>query len=294
VTKIQHTFELTGGLGNQLFQISAARELVGEPLFDVSMLRKPFLAHPVDLDGLISPDQVIDSASNEGLFSWRAKNAVASRLAKLNKFGHFADRVFVRESRNSYDLLREQLQMATRPLRIRGYFQDSQFATAQQIQRIRDSLKTRSTITSPRSNVKLPFTAVHLRLGDFSDLKQSLPLTYFSSALERLEELNSLEKNVYLFSDNLDLAKELFEGAGLRQLDRLQPIHTSTPREMICMFGLANSAVISNSTLAWWAAKLSTSIEKVVCPVNWQKRPLPFHILDQDWLKVDLQEAPGK
>lgn len=41
-----HVIELMGGLGNQLFQLVAARQLLPNPIFDISMAIWPLNHHP--------------------------------------------------------------------------------------------------------------------------------------------------------------------------------------------------------------------------------------------------------
>lgn len=289
MTENTHIFELAGGLGNQLFQISAARELVDNPVFDISMLRRPFLNHPMEIRDVLKQDVVVDFANAEGIINWRIKNATLSRIAKISPHGKVGNRIFLRETESSYLKLRESLAKSKKSLRIRGYFQDPQFVSAKQIQRLRsevplpiDGQMGRLGLDSSDS-----FTAVHYRLGDFVVLGQNLPSSYFMRALEALRDNNALNRRVLLFSDALSEAYRELRVAEKRLDVKIQPVETSSPRQMISLFGLANSSVLSNSTLSWWAAKLSENLKMVASPRKWKRKETETQILDSEWLLIE-------
>lgn len=289
MTKVQHIFELAGGLGNQLFQICAAKHLSEHPKFDISMLRPPFLRHPVDLGGLVDSCDLIDTAASEGLTQWRLKNAFFTRIAKHGNFRKVGSRVMVEDTENSYLELKKMIQASSRPLRIRGYFQDSEFVTVEQIEFFRHRICPESIVdlNKLRLNLDSPSTALHYRLGDYTTLGKSLPSTYFEKALGQLHDQGYLHERILVFSDNLATAMQLIGDVGKKFKKKIQPVETSTPREMIALFGLSNSAVISNSTLAWWATKLSQTIEKVVSPSDWRSGSQKPKILEPEWITID-------
>lgn len=287
--KKKHIFELAGGLGNQLFQISAARELVEDPMFDVSMLRNPFLRHPVDLSGIVKDEQSIDIAKMEGMLLWRLKNAFYTRISKLNRSGRVGSRLFLEDKDLSLLELKEFLASSRKQLRIRGYFQDSQFVSHRQIEFFRKqiSLPTKTLLNQLDLESTEPFTAVHYRLGDLVGLGKTLPTTYFQRAFEALLGRNSIHRKILLFSDNLQLAMRNLNPVASQLGLNLKPASVRNPREMISVFGLADSSIISNSTLAWWAIKLSSSAKIVVSPLDWRNGDLSHRLVDDSWLVID-------
>jgi len=289
VTKIHHIFELAGGLGNQLFQISAAHYFTEEPKFDISMLRPPMLKHPIDLNGLVNPEDLVDFAAAEGLTNWRIKNALFTRLAKLSNSGRVGSSVLVQDREVAYLALTKLLEASKGTLRIRGYFQDMRFVSAKQIETFRNQISEISTTDLIKFQIgdKPPFTAVHYRLGDYLSLNRNLPPTYFRQAFEQLHEQGYLQKRVLIFSDDIVRAMKLIGDLGKKFQIQIEPMTIENPREMIAVFGLANSAVISNSTLAWWAAKLSRTVEKVVSPTNWRAGSEKSNLLDLEWVLIN-------
>jgi hypothetical protein len=287
VTKISHIFELAGGLGNQLFQISAAHFFTEEPKFDIAMLRPPMVHHPINLNGLVNPENLVDFAEVEGHTNWRIRNALFTRLAKLSNSGRVGSRVLVQDNEVSYLALTQLLQDSNRSMRIRGYFQDKRFVSAAQIEEFRSKILDFSTINLVRIKDSRPFTAVHYRLGDYLTLNRNLPLTYFEKAFEQLHEQGCLQKTVLVFSDDIVRATNLIGELGKKFKIQIEPLMTTNPREMIAGFGLANSAVISNSTLAWWATKFSKNIEKVVSPADWRDGSDKSNLLDSEWILID-------
>ncbi len=289
MTKIPHIFELAGGLGNQLFQISAAHFFTEEPKFDISMLRPPMVDHPIDLSGLVNPANLVDFAAVEGLTTWRIKNALFTRLAKLKNSGRVGSRVLVQDKEVAYLALTQLLETSSGSMRIRGYFQDKKFVSAEQIETFRTRISEFSTIDLLKLKMEdsLPFTAVHYRLGDYLRLNRNLPMSYFEKALEQLHEQGYLHKKILIFSDDIVRATKLMGDLGKKFKIQMRPMMIMNPREMIAVFGLANSAVISNSTLAWWATKLSRNIEKVVSPTNWRTGREMSSLLDSDWILIN-------
>jgi hypothetical protein len=195
----------------------------------------------------------------------------------------------VEDTENSYLELKKMIQASSRPLRIRGYFQDSEFVTVEQIEFFRHRICPESIVdlNKLRLNLDSPSTALHYRLGDYTTLGKSLPSTYFEKALGQLHDQGYLHERILVFSDNLATAMQLIGDVGKKFKKKIQPVETSTPREMIALFGLSNSAVISNSTLAWWATKLSQTIEKVVSPSDWRSGSQKPKILEPEWITID-------
>lgn len=285
----QHIFELAGGLGNQLFQISAARELVKSPTFDVSMLRMPFLMHPVDLSGLVKREQTVDLAMLEGLRIWRLKNAFFTRVSKFSPIGKVGSRLYLDDKGLNFSEIQEFLSSSHKQLRVRGYFQDPQFVSKRQVDFFRTQIPnpTRSLLSSLDLEPKELFTAVHYRLGDLISLGKALPPIYFLRAFSALLEKNALHRKILLFSDHPDLAATKLAPVASQLGLKLRPVENLNPREMLAMFGSADTAVISNSTLAWWAIKLSTSTNMVVSPWDWRNGDSSHKLVDDSWLIID-------
>lgn len=113
---------------------------------------------------------------------------------------------------------------------------------------------------------------VHLRLTDYLDLEEfGIPsVKYYLNAINEVITLSSVEE-IWLFSDQPDLAGEIFKTAGLpkiRVIDNLGLDDSEVWELMRC----GSAYVIGNSSFAWWAAKLSYQQNAiVVCPNPWFK-----------------------
>jgi hypothetical protein len=92
---------------------------------------------------------------------------------------------------------------------------------------------------------------------------------------------------VWLFSDDLELAKERASQAGIERIFT-PDVQALSPAEILTLMRFGSGYVISNSTFGWWAAKLSnTSNIEVVVPDPWfRKLEQPENLIPNDWIKV--------
>ena len=130
---------------------------------------------------------------------------------------------------------------------------------------------------------------VHIRLGDY--LQESdfgvIGKDYYKRALE-ICEAKKLGKKVWVFSDDISMARKLYfdafaENAVWFEDDKLSSAET------LELMRHGNAYVIANSTFSWWAAYLSYNSEKiVVAPSPWFKSlPSPLEILPADWVQIE-------
>ena len=105
---------------------------------------------------------------------------------------------------------------------------------------------------------------VHIRRTDYLKYGKrdiSLPIEYFKSQLESIENLKSYK--VFFVSDDIDFVKSYFG---------LKTNFVFSSNDDIIDFQLiknADIAIISNSSFGWWAAYLSEKKNTVIAPKNW-------------------------
>jgi hypothetical protein len=127
---------------------------------------------------------------------------------------------------------------------------------------------------------------LHIRRGDYKteDTFGLLGSNYYSSALEYLESKTS-SKNIWLFSDEPELAKEVLKFPSEMHI-RVIPEMELSSAQLLEIMKLGSAYVIANSTYSWWAAFLSMS-KHVVAPKIWFKDANgPSKLLPESWHKV--------
>jgi len=260
-----------GGLGNQLFQLSAGLNLLRnfncQPLFTDFFLR-----HRTWLDFGHSNDSsrklMIRELLNDDEFT--------------ESFGHFdAMAIAFRTLTGSNKVLREPdnrssifEHLTNETYVIRGWFQEYQF-----VSNIQDLLIARMRSTSRFRDVVSALVetsiAVHVRLGDYYHDQETrnhhglTEMSYYHNSIQHL--LRTIDaQRIVIVSDEPELALKLLCE---------DPFGTDIP--MTCVIGdehqdlatLANCAgiVISNSTFSWWAGFLGSVLHGslVVAPTPW-------------------------
>jgi hypothetical protein len=205
-----HEIILMGGLGNQLFQVSAGKCLElesGEKVnFTTSNIEKIGNSHGMDISKCFTLDDCLSKSkpiSKRKLRVLREINTISRKLkvADLNRY-YFSDEV-------GYDSTIFEL---PNPRKILGYFQSWRYF---------DSLTDFSflEIKKPMSNsfcaLDLEISnsecgAVHIRRGDYIKQGQTfglLSVKYYEEAIEQL----SLTKGstLYVFSDSVEIAESI-------------------------------------------------------------------------------------
>jgi hypothetical protein len=135
--------------------------------------------------------------------------------------------------------------------------------------------------------LRLPTIAVHVRRGDYVDLKKSFGLLdepYYVEALKRLQTAFP-EARIWLFSDNVELVKASFTHpiwkSALWFQNDLDPIET------MLLISNCDGLVLSNSTFSYWSALLSKRNALTVVPETWFRRlDCPEQLIPPSWMTV--------
>jgi len=278
---------LQGGLGNQLFQLSAGLNLLCnfncQPLFTDFFLR-----HRTWLDfgrsNSSSRKLMIRELLNDEEFTKNLGHLEAMAIAFRTLTG--SKKVF-REPDNRSSVF-EYLTNETYV--ILGWFQKYQFVSNIQdllIARMRSAPQFRDVVSTRVE----PSIAVHVRLGDYYHDQETrnhhglTGISYYHNSIQHL--LSSIDaQRIVIVSDEPELALKLL---------REEPFGTDIP--MTCTRGdehqdlatLANCAgiVISNSTFSWWAGFLGSVLHGslVVAPTPWLsvKSPADDDLIPPTW-----------
>jgi len=130
---------------------------------------------------------------------------------------------------------------------------------------------------------------IHVRQGDylFEDDFGILGPDYYSSALHEIGELIDVRK-IWLFSDTPTTAISLLPEEFHEQVRVIEEVDQS-PSNTLEVMRYGHSYIIANSTFSWWAAFSSYSHNTpVVAPSKWFKKiTSPNQIIPENWIRVD-------
>ncbi len=295
---------LAGGLGNQLFQISAALKLTAGEVFLHDFLNNARRNQNGDLEftDFRFPDRVKLVPSRPitrierkfinflygigaGIHSRKISilKSVALQLAPMVFRRILKTRVRVLVAVNLGDF---KFKFPDNEIVLVGYFQSwdwsqslADWARSGDFQLATEKIEFPISRKSENDFV----VCLHIRRGDYKN-EQSIGLLnkdYFNSAL-RIVLADRTEAEIWLFSDDTLDIHELIDSDFL-------PMIRVVPTASTCLtFQLmrsANAYVLSNSTFSWWAARASyTAKPLVVLPDPWFKELAPpAGIIPESW-----------
>ena len=244
---------LMGGLGNQLFQVSAA-------LWLKERLSSPVVLVPVDrrqARALHARQDLVDPRTF-GL-EWSPHAALWSKTVRF-------------WSPNLIDLTTKAWQLPIEVISpngqfIRGYFQTSELLPTI-VEGIIPPLRRRF-----ETEVEHEFVGVHIRLNDYLNRKAADfhgvtdPVWSLEQGLQLREELNI--SKIVVFSDSPNLASRICEPLKARDV---QFDNSESGWQVLAKMARSTALVMSNSSLSWWAGCFTSDRDRtanVVIPTPW-------------------------
>lgn len=253
---------LSGGLGNQLYQIAAGMylsKIINSELFVDDSSCKKLSTHNGDRLGNLG--YILPR------ISWldRVRYLFIPKL--LKKIG-FISKSYIRDIDLGNEFLLSDLSCGNYYLD--GYWQNCFYSIS-----VFDELH--STITLPKANSKYSdlidnashSVSLHIRRGDFlkSDGNFILPLSYFLDSLELLQSRYE-ELSIFVFSDDIDWCKNIL--SSVDEFSFFFVDDTCNELEDFYLIHKCDSKIISNSTFSWWAAFLGDDFKSLVLyPLTW-------------------------
>lgn len=257
------TCDLKGGLGNLLFQISAAYSL-----------------------GLDNQDSVyIDM--NSGVKSCTPHFTVVN-VYKDNIFCRLTDSP-LKDHKNHYQepTLRYSPIPYTPDLYIHGYFPCEKYFKhhRQEILNLfAPNPKTISYIDTKYGELlKRETVGIHIRRGDYVRLGITLSKEYYTQALSNFTD----GETIIFFSDDIPWCINAFDP------DRKKGyVFINGEKDFIDLYvmSMCKNHILSNSTFSWWGSWLSTGAKKIYAPDIWcEKSQTPDEFDDiycPSWIRV--------
>lgn len=255
--------KLVGGLGNQLFQYSAANflgiSLKAKVYYDTSFYSE---SHPNT------------TPRKYELFNFPSIDF--PKTTRPNVCISLKDYSF--SSQNYFSTV-ENLKQSDRDIYLDGYFQTYLF----------------SQIVSPKFIPSGPVNdgiAIHIRRGDYiSNLHANcfhgvLPLDYYKRAINLFSEVNE----VHIFSDDIEWCKQNVSFKD-KQLVFETPSDAYVDLIKISKF---NNLIIANSSFSWWGARLAEIRNPksfIVAPGHslWYNSPsdITKYLYSDKWIKIE-------
>jgi Glycosyl transferase family 11 len=290
--------QLTGGLGNQLFQYAAAKALslhheTGLLLDVSSFLREelPDLEVPRDFE-LYNFEGVTEKTINaaelvsDKKFSFLTEKRFERLLPKYRRsvfkepFYHFDVNFF--KSRHSVFL--------------KGGWQSFKYFNKYSTE-IAAALQLKKSIVSnvvktEAANSNEGVVSVHVRRGDY--LRKPIILEwhgimdkeYYAAAFEQIAKKTSIKKVLY-FSDEPDwVARELLP---LMPGEIVSNTIAATQYEDFYLMQHCSHNIVANSSFSWWAAYLNPNPDKIViAPKRWfNKAPYDTKdLIPENWIRI--------
>jgi hypothetical protein len=316
-SKSKYTYlVLTGGLGNQLFQYTAALSRdaskilvdtnIGKPrsgnqdipcIFDFELAREVSVVPKKRFSRVISKlsNYLIKSGMNpKGI----ERTYIYKYLLKISTSIIFS--VWYRKSMtviqakdNGYFDMRE---IRGNDLLV-GYFQSYVWASDANIKSQLLSLKLKNPSKLLKEFVDeyidKSVLAIHIRLGDYRDQFEFglIDKSYYANAIELVESEMKID-SIWLFSNEPAEAKKLIPPKFLDKVI-LVPDFNGSASETLEAMRFANAYIIANSSLSWWGAFLSycSNPPLIIAPKPWFRLARdPNLIIDPDWRRLSAWE----
>ena len=130
---------------------------------------------------------------------------------------------------------------------------------------------------------------VHCRFGDYkSESNFGIPdRIYYENALSYMFA-NFNFTDIWVFSDEINLAKEKIPDKYLDRVRWIENVDNSSASSLDAM-RLGHGYVIANSTFSWWGAMLTANAAApVVAPKKWfRNAPDPVDLIPDSWIRFD-------
>lgn len=295
---------LHGGLGNQMFQYAAGREIEIQTGYNV-VYSKYYITKEPDYQNHINALQNLSISSfpelsiKQGRLLSYYYYGIKSRFYKSTKQSNNID--------NYEEMIKRRILICRNvhgapPLQelrdrtfVDCYFQN--VGLLKNFDKYADELRVKNTYEPNANNMDMlakiescNAVCVHIRRGDYTSLKWSKYLlvcdeTYYINAFEYILQR---EKNpiFFIFSNTHDDLKWIENNYNLPGTKVYVDLGNRDFEELYLMYHFKHF-ILSNSTFSWWAQKLSQKRQIVVAPKRWNNGKKDFSGIYEDcWICV--------
>jgi len=311
---------LTGGLGNQLFQLAAGLNAakktqlylewnLGKPrISDSGLPEVASFSLPKNTSlGIKKKDNGLASKA----FGYMLRQGISTRLYERLPTFKIITKIFASLLISIYEkqlywiyinkgVGYSQLPKYSNKKLLIGYFQSYMWLRDSEILNALKNLKIKNQTEQivyykNLANIEKPLV-IHIRLGDYKneDLFGIPTLRYYQNGINQLWESGKYSK-IWIFSDEPELALKIY-GKILPTECRWIPEINKSAAQTFEVMRYGRGYVIANSTFSWWAAMISHTISpEVIAPYPWFKSiESPQALIPPHWHLVLGWELPYK
>lgn len=306
---------LTGGFGNQLFQIAFGVYLENQfgkkVVFDLNFGKPRKINNSVAVNGIQFQHSLnfLNQKSNKfhkffaKSYSWNLVRSLDKK--KNNKISipilkfltsvliqlKLKKRIKVISAKNlGFDVdldLNEQAIYC-------GYFQTYIYASVPAVFDVLSNIRlpnfTKEYLDLQKQIEEKQPILLHVRLSDYLTEEQfGVPsLEYYEKAIEAVVKAKNCSTDIWVISDDIQVAEVYLRELRIEHNLRFVNQEGLSDLEVWNLMRSFSGYIISNSSFAWWAAFLRKKIHAPVCaPVPWfQGMNDPELLLPKDWIKV--------
>lgn len=294
---------ITGGLGNQMFQYAFAVMLKSlhkeeKVLIDIGHYNTLFFRHfkGINLHNGFELFSIFKNANIKvatpleiAKVSYYVPNYVLSRIVR--KYFPIRKTEYVADYKSNYLFDKQALEKQGNCY-YEGYWQCAKYYLG-----IKDELCHIYKHPTPNSyNERLiseiserNSVGIHIRRGDYlyePDFKGICDLTYYQKAIEHILK-DGQTYDFYIFSNDINWCKTnispLLEGNNIHFI-------TENTGNMSCwdmfLMTYCKHLIIANSSFSWWGAFLNKRAQHIICPCPWINRDCEIDIYDPSWIKI--------
>jgi hypothetical protein len=290
--------QLTGGLGNQLFQYAAAKSLSlhhnTELLLDISSFSRaelPELEVPRDFEmynftGVSDKTINLSALKDSKKYSFLTERKIEALLPNYKR----------RHYKQPYYHYDANFFKSKNPVFLKGGWQSSKYFEKYHRQII-DSLQLKNNVIEAVKQHeivvnKVNSVSVHVRRGDYLRMKIILEWhgimeqEYYAQAFEEISKRTTIDKVFYFSDDPQWVSKELLP---IMKGEIVSDTTTKNQYEDFYLMQHCSHNIIANSSFSWWAAYLNPNPNKIViAPKKWFNKA-PYNTKDlipAGWLTI--------
>lgn len=288
--------KITGGLGNQMFQYAAAREIaIRENIrlkLDISAFKSYGLHQGFELMKVFNcvADIVSDDEIRK-LLGWQASTFVRNLLSR-RQMKMFRSHKLVVEPFLSYwqgiSAVRDDCYLS-------GYWQSERYFSQSSFH-IRSDFTFRQPLKEKNMEVsalisQVDAVSLHVRRGDYVNNSQTAAihgvcsLDYYKEAINYIDQYVN-KPHFFVFSDDLNWVKE-----NIKIKFPCEYINNNQGKESfndMRLMSLCCHNIIANSSFSWWGAWLNPKMDKlVIAPKRWFSREMDAQDLTpKTWVRL--------
>jgi hypothetical protein len=223
----------------------------------------------------------------EKLLRVQSFTSIALGLSLFFRYGHVAK--VIQATDNGFFEMKTMLENEY----LVGYFQSFRWPELPAVDRKMKSIRllrpSAQLVSYIQDNSHRNTVLVHVRLGDYKNHDNfGIPVAeYYKKALAEVAKFQEIER-ILLFSNEPDLAVAYIP-ADFHPKVFVVPDFDGSAAETLEAMRYAKSYIIGNSSLSWWGAKLSYSVNpKIIAPNPWFKgEPEPRDLIPPEWTRIE-------